>query len=171
MTKVTPTTEDRVERINEILDEMVRHIEEKEDLARDVADVLRLFFPGEGHRLFTSPDWRHSPALESEIIGWLVAEEELQPRLRKVLMDGESMIWVHAKPPAGRPLEALGLRHRLPRRRRGNAGVPGRGCRPEPGHGRGPHRGQRRLAAPDRPRVRTPHVERIWRQPNGDGRP
>ena len=61
MTKVTPTTEDRVERINEILDEMVRHIEEKEDLARDVADVLRLFFPGEGHRLFTSPDWRHSP--------------------------------------------------------------------------------------------------------------
>ena len=97
MTKVTTTTEDRVERINEILDEMVRHIEEKEDLARDVADVLRLFFPGEGHRLFTSSDWRHSPALESEIIGWLVAEEELQPRLRKVLMDGESMIWVHAK--------------------------------------------------------------------------
>ena len=97
MTKVTPTTEDRVERINEILDEMVRHIEETEDLAEDVADVLRLFFPGEPHRLFTSPDWRHLPALESEIIGWLVAEEELQPRLRKVLMDGESMIWVHAK--------------------------------------------------------------------------
>ena len=101
MTKITTTTEDRVERINEILSEMVRHIEEKEDLTKDFADVLHLFFPGEEHHLFTPADWRHTPALETEIIGWLAGsadeEETLQDTQRKVLMDGESMVWVHAK--------------------------------------------------------------------------
>ena len=101
MAKITTTTEDRVERINEILAEMVHHIEEKEDLTKDVADVLHIFFPGQEHRLFTPPSWRHTPALEPEIIGWLAgsadSEETLQDIQRKVLMDGESMVWVHAK--------------------------------------------------------------------------
>ena len=101
MTRITTTTEDRVERINEILAEMVRHIEEKEDLTKDFADVLHIFFPGEEHRLFTPANWSHTPALEPEIIGWLAdsAEEEetLQDIQRKVLMDGERMVWVHAK--------------------------------------------------------------------------
>ena len=101
MVKITATTENRVERINEILAEMVRHIKEKEDLTKDFADVLRLFFPGEEHRLFTPADWRHTSALEPEIIGWLAGsadeEETLQNTHRKVLMDGESMVWVHAK--------------------------------------------------------------------------
>ena len=97
MTRITTTMGDRVERIKGMLDEMVRHTGEKADLAKDFADVLHLIIPGDGHRLLTLGDWRHTPALEPEIIGWLDGEEQLQPRLRKVLMDGESMVWVHAK--------------------------------------------------------------------------
>ena len=97
MSKIITTTDDRVERINRILDDMVRHIEEKEDLTKDFADVLHLIIPDDGHHIIKLGDWRHSPDLESEIIEWLDGEEELRPRLRKVLMDGESMVWVHAK--------------------------------------------------------------------------
>ena len=97
MAEITATTKDRVERINGILDDMVRQIEEKEDLTKDLADVLHLLIPGDGHHIIKLGDWRHSPDLESEIIEWLDGEEELRPRLRKVLIDGESMVWVHAK--------------------------------------------------------------------------
>ena len=97
MTQVTTTTKGRIERIKEILDDMVHYIEEKEDLTKDLADVLHMLIPGDGHRIVTLGDWHHSPALESEITGWLAGEEELQPQLRKVLLDGESMVWIHAK--------------------------------------------------------------------------
>ncbi len=101
MTKITTTMEDRVGRINEILDEMVHHIEAKEDLTKDIADVLHLLIPGDGHRILTLGDWHHSPALGPEIIGWLAGsgdgEETLQDIQRKVLMNGDSMVWVHAK--------------------------------------------------------------------------
>lgn len=101
MTKTATTTEDRVERINRILAEMGRHIEEREDLTMDAGGVLRLFFPGGGHRLFTPPGWRHTPAVEPEIIGWLAGsaddDETVQDIQRKVLMDGERMVWVRAK--------------------------------------------------------------------------
>ena len=53
MTEITTTTEDRVECINEILDDMVRYIEEKEDLTKDLADFLHLLMPGDEHRILT----------------------------------------------------------------------------------------------------------------------
>ena len=97
MTEITTTTKNRVERINEILDDMVRYIEEKEDLTKDMDDIFHLLIPGGGHRILPLGDWGHSPDLEGEITEWLADQEELQPQLRKVLMDGESMVWVHAK--------------------------------------------------------------------------
>ena len=61
MTRIT-TMEARVERVKGFLDEMVRYTGEKEDLIKDFADVLHLIIPGDGHRLLTLGDWRHSPA-------------------------------------------------------------------------------------------------------------
>ncbi len=84
MTRITTTTEGSVERINEILAEMVRHIEEKEDLTKDVGDVLRPFFPGKEHRLFTPPGWRHTPTLEPEIIGWLAGSTDEEETLQDI---------------------------------------------------------------------------------------
>ena len=101
MTRITTNMEDCVERVKGALDEMVRYIGEKEDLTKDFDDVLHLIIPGDGHRLLTLGDWRHSPALEPEIIGWLAGgpdgEEGDQSRRRKVLPDNGRMVWVHAK--------------------------------------------------------------------------
>ena len=101
MTKITTTMEDHVQRVNDTLDEMVRYAEVKEGLTKDFADVLNVFIPGDGHRLLTAGNWRHSPALEPEIIGWLSkgldSEEEFQPARRKILSDGGKRVWVHAK--------------------------------------------------------------------------
>ena len=101
MTRITTTMGDRVERIKGMLDEMVRHTGEKEDLTKDFGDVLHLIIPGDGHYLLTLGDWRHSPALESEIIGWLAGGpdggEGNQHRRRKVLPDNGRMVHVHAK--------------------------------------------------------------------------
>ena len=53
------------------------------------------------HLGFSLGGWRHSPALEGEIIGWLSGkaneEKALQPIQRKVLSDEDKMVWVHAK--------------------------------------------------------------------------
>ena len=46
MTEITTTTKNRVERINEILDDMVRYIEEKEDLTKDMDDIFHMLIPG-----------------------------------------------------------------------------------------------------------------------------
>ena len=49
MTQITTTTtEERVGHISGILDEMVRHIEEKEALPKDFGDVLPLPLPRRG---------------------------------------------------------------------------------------------------------------------------
>ena len=101
MTQITTIMEDRVEQVNGILDEMVQYTGGKEAVTKDFADVLHLLIPGDGHRLLTLGNWRHSPALGPEIIDWLAArtgeEETHPPALRKVLPDEGEMVWVHAE--------------------------------------------------------------------------
>ena len=100
MTKIT-TMGDRVEQVNRFLDEMVRCTWEKEDVAKDFSDVLHLIIPGDGHRLLTLGNWRHSHDLEYEIIGWLAevmdSQEEFRSSYIKTLLNGDRMVAVHVK--------------------------------------------------------------------------
>ena len=101
MTKIITTMGDRVEQVTPILDGMVRYTSEKEDVTKDLSDILHLIIPGDGHRLLTLGTWRHSHDLEYEIIGWLAevldSEEEFRSRRVKTLMNGDRMVAVHAK--------------------------------------------------------------------------
>ena len=52
------------------------YVRQKETLTEQVGDLLDLLIPGDGHRLLTLGEWRHSSALESEIIEWLTGDLE-----------------------------------------------------------------------------------------------
>ena len=76
------------------------YFQEKEALTEQVRDLLDLLITSDGNRLITLGEWHHSPALESEIIGWLEGtletEGEHRARHRKILTDGDRPVEVRA---------------------------------------------------------------------------
>ena len=83
------------------LQKALDYLHQKETLTEQVSDLLDLLIPGDGHRLLTVGEWHHTPALESEVIGWLAevlgSEEEFRPKRVKTLMDGDCMVAVRAE--------------------------------------------------------------------------
>ena len=76
------------------------YVHEKKALTEQVRDLLDLLIPDEGNGLVALGEWHHSPALESEIIGWLEdilgTEGDSRARHRKILTDGDRPVEVHA---------------------------------------------------------------------------
>ena len=83
------------------LQKALDYVHEKETLTEQVADLLDLLIPGDGHRLSALGDWDRTPALESEIIEWLTGglEEKEGNRAKrgKLLSDEGDMLWVQAE--------------------------------------------------------------------------
>ena len=101
MTNNATNMRGRAEQINELLEELVRYAGEQEDLTKDFAEVLHLIIPGDGDRLLSLGDWGYSPALETEITGWLAGSvnrlDDSRPFRRKVFMDEDRIAEVHAQ--------------------------------------------------------------------------
>ena len=87
--------------ITNALQKALDYVRQQNKLTQQVSDLLALLIPGDGHRLFTVGEWRHTPDLESEIVEWMAdvqgGEEEFRPRRVKTLMDGDRMVAVQAE--------------------------------------------------------------------------
>ena len=83
------------------LQKALDYLHQEETLTEQVGDLLELLIPGDEHRLLTLGEWRHSPALETEIIEWLAGDLEEKERGRakrgKLLPDEGDTLWVRAE--------------------------------------------------------------------------
>ena len=99
--RIITTLQQRVQQVSEVLEKLVQYVAEKQDLTKDLDDILHEIFPSEGDRLLILGEWNHSPALEPEIILWMAGsidqQETFQSELGKALSDDGNPVWVHAK--------------------------------------------------------------------------
>ena len=99
--RIITTLQQRVQQVNEVLEKLVQYVAEKQDLTKDLDDILHEIFPSEGNRLLILGEWNHSPALEPEILLWMAGsidqQETFQSELGKALSDDGNPVWVHAK--------------------------------------------------------------------------
>ena len=93
-------TEEELAVVASALEKATEYFQDKQALTEQVRDLLDLLIPGDGNRQVTLGEWHHSPAFQSEIIGWLAGtletEGESRARHRQILMDGDSPVEVHA---------------------------------------------------------------------------
>ena len=83
------------------LQKALDYLRQKEALTEQVADLLGLLIPGDGHRLSALGGWNGTPALESKIIEWLTGDLEAKAGNRakrgRLLSDEGDMLWVRAE--------------------------------------------------------------------------
>ena len=83
------------------LQQSLDYLHQQQILTDQVSGLLGLLIPGDGHCLFPLGEWTRTPALESEIVDWLVdvqdGEEDFRSRRVKTLRDGEPMVAAYAE--------------------------------------------------------------------------